>query len=191
MTPTPFEVYKTYVALKMHFTSDYDYFKYNGKVKAESTSFETRKDKYHFYKMSKRKDWFNYILSNLVVGESWIGNMLTPEGEQRHVEWSKRIQSLGYQFARDIGQLRDQFNDNFTVEDNTHPFALRLYLRKHISLETLIILDSLAGIFKHWDKKLENDPMWKEVGTLASKYRKFVSFDHAKMKEIVLTRFPS
>ena len=95
MTPTPFEVYKTYVALKMHFTSDYDYFKYNGKVKAEPTSFETRKDKYHFYKMSKRKDWFNYILSNIVSDESWIGNMLTPEGEQRHVEWSKRIQSLG------------------------------------------------------------------------------------------------
>lgn len=191
MTPTPFEVYKTYVALKMHFTSDYDYFKYNGKVKAEPTSFETRKDKYQFYKISKRKDWFNLILSNLVAGEMWVGNMLTPEGEQKHVEWMKRIQSLGYQFARDIGQLRDDFNDNFVVEDNMHPFALRMYLRKQISLETLIILDSLAGIFKHWDKKLANDPMWKEVGTLASKYKKFVSFDPTKMKEIVLTRFPA
>ncbi len=175
--------------MKMHFTSDYDYFKYNGKIKADLASFETRKDKYQFYKMSKKKDWFNYILSNLVAEEMWIGNMLTSEGEQRHLDWMKRTQSLGYHFARDIGQLRDDFNDNFIVEDNSHPFALKLYLRKTISLETLIILDSLAGIFKHWNKKLANDPMWKEVGTLASKYRKFISFDHQKMKEIILTRF--
>ena len=189
MNSTPFEVYRTYVAMKMHFTSDYDYFKYNGKIKADLASFETRKDKYQFYKMSKKKDWFNYILSNLVAEEMWIGNMLTSEGEQRHLDWMKRTQSLAYHFARDIGQLRDDFNDNFIVEDNSHPFALKLYLRKTISLETLIILDSLAGIFKHWNKKLANDPMWKEVGTLASKYRKFISFDHQKMKEIILTRF--
>lgn len=191
MNPTPFEVYKTYVALKMHFTSDYDYFKYNGKIKADLNSFETRKDKYQFYKLSKKKDWFNYILSNLIAGESWVGNMLTSEGELRHVEWTKRTQSLGYVFARDLGHMRDDFNDNFIVEDNRHPFALRLYLMKQISLETLIILNSLVGIFRHWDKKLANDPLWKEVKTVAVKYVKFVSYDNKKMREIILTRFPA
>ena len=38
---TGFEVYKTYLALKQHFTKqEYDYFKYNGKVRANENSFE-------------------------------------------------------------------------------------------------------------------------------------------------------
>ncbi len=42
---TPFESYKTFLAVKSHFTTDnYDYVKYNGKVTASASSFETRKD---------------------------------------------------------------------------------------------------------------------------------------------------
>jgi hypothetical protein len=154
------------------------------------TSFETRKDKYSFYKLSKRKDWFNHILSNLISGNTWIGSIVSADGEQKYVEWSKRMQSLGYQFQEDLNKLKDNFNENFEVEDNRHPFALRLFLMKQISLETLIILNELVGFFKHWDKKMANDPMWKEVSSLASKYAKFISFDREKMKANVLSRFP-
>ena len=31
---TDYEVYQTYLGIKLHFTSDYDYVKYNGKVNA-------------------------------------------------------------------------------------------------------------------------------------------------------------
>ena len=49
---TGFEVYKMYLALKQHFTkSDYDYFKYEGKVRANENSFEQRRDRY-FFKIS-------------------------------------------------------------------------------------------------------------------------------------------
>ena len=38
---TGFEVYKMYLSLKQHFTKpDYDYYKYNGKVRANEKSFE-------------------------------------------------------------------------------------------------------------------------------------------------------
>ena len=51
---SPFEAYKLYTAIKNHFTTEsYDYFKYNGKVRASEHTFETRKDKYMFYKLSK------------------------------------------------------------------------------------------------------------------------------------------
>ena len=52
----PFEVYQKYLALRTHFKSDsYDYFRYHGKLKGNRDKFETRKDKYHFYKLSKMK----------------------------------------------------------------------------------------------------------------------------------------
>ena len=40
-----FDVYKTYLAIKLHFQSDsYDYYKYGGKVNAKLDTFTKRKD---------------------------------------------------------------------------------------------------------------------------------------------------
>ena len=63
---TPFEVYTKYIALKNHFSQErYDYFTYGGKVRAKESSFEIRKDKYFFYKLSKHKDIENFLLANI------------------------------------------------------------------------------------------------------------------------------
>ena len=54
---TGFEVYKTYLALKQHFTkTDYDYEKYRGKVRASEQSFEQRLDRYFFKKLAVKED---------------------------------------------------------------------------------------------------------------------------------------
>ena len=37
-----FEAYEKYVALKLHFTSEYDYFRYNGKTSVTPKSFNER-----------------------------------------------------------------------------------------------------------------------------------------------------
>ena len=53
---TPIDTYKTYLALKNHFTKDqYDYHKYCGKVKAQLQSFYKRKDRYWFERLSRQK----------------------------------------------------------------------------------------------------------------------------------------
>ena len=39
-----FGLYTYYVAVKQHFTSDYDFFKYGGKLRLRQTSFDTRKN---------------------------------------------------------------------------------------------------------------------------------------------------
>ena len=51
-----FDLYTYYVAVKQHFTSDYDFFKYGGKLRLKQTSFDTRKDKFFFYKLTKKED---------------------------------------------------------------------------------------------------------------------------------------
>lgn len=53
---TPFDVYKTYLSLKNHFTKEnYDYFKYCGKSKASIESFNKRKDRYFLKELQERK----------------------------------------------------------------------------------------------------------------------------------------
>jgi hypothetical protein len=67
---TAFEAYQTYLALKQHFTKPgYDFFKYNGKVKVQASSFDVRKDKYQFHKLSKHTDPINYLVSNFVYND--------------------------------------------------------------------------------------------------------------------------
>ena len=53
---TPFDVYKTYLALKNHFSKPkYDYIKYAGKTRASIEAFNKRKDKYWYEKLSRQK----------------------------------------------------------------------------------------------------------------------------------------
>ena len=47
MSYNGFDVYKIYLGVKLHFTTDtYDYYKYSGKVNATLDSFTKRKDRY-------------------------------------------------------------------------------------------------------------------------------------------------
>ena len=54
---TGFDVYKTYLALKLHFTKDkYNYFTFNGKSRASQSAFDKRKDRYFFKKLAAKFD---------------------------------------------------------------------------------------------------------------------------------------
>ena len=143
-----FECYKEYMALKNHFTKpSYDYFKYNGKTRGSTQSFDTRKDKLYFMKVSKHADPVNYMLANLVENEkTWIKEIAYSQtAEKVYTDWVKRNQSFTYMFQSEAAKLDEDFNSNFKIQSNSHPFVLKLYLRKEISLETLIVLVDMVG----------------------------------------------
>ena len=50
---TPFECYLDYIAIKKHFTSEYNYDQYNGKTSATFVSFKERTDRMWFNKLSR------------------------------------------------------------------------------------------------------------------------------------------
>jgi len=184
-----FEVYKEYVSLKNHFTnSSYDYFRYNGKSRTSSKTFESRKDKLFFMKVAKHPDPKNFILANLLKDEKlWIKDIAYDENANKvYQDWTKRIQSLTYVVKGDLNKLQTDFNSNFIVKNNSHPYVVKLYLRNEICLETLIVLTDLVNCISYWDKKLEYDPVWEQVSIKMKKYKPFIHYDKAKMSKIVL-----
>jgi hypothetical protein len=190
---TPFETYNTYLALKQHFTSDYDVFKYNWSTRASPASFEKRKDMYFFQKMSKHYDVKNFIVANMIVNPKvWIGELASGE-KAKHIyeEWQKRNQSLTYFFKSDLTKLdEDDFNKNFVIEENSeHPKILSLFLGNHITIETFCILMSMTNAISHYDKKLSNDPSWVSISLLVSKYYPFINYDKKTFKKIVLDKY--
>lgn len=187
-----FDCYKEYVALKNHFTKpSYDYFKYNGKSRLSSDSFDTRPDKLFFQKVSKHPDPRNLILSNLIENEKlWIRDIAYNETAQKvYLDWSKRQQSLMYMFTEELSKLNDDFDSNFVSENGNHPYVLKLYLRKQISLETLVMLVDLVRCVKAWSKKHEYDPIVEEAMAKIQKYRPFLQYDREKVKKIVIDKF--
>ena len=71
---TGYEAYGLYESLKLHFSKDsYDFFKYNGKTNISLNTFDNRKDKYHFHKLSRKfsdKDvLINFLVANFILDD--------------------------------------------------------------------------------------------------------------------------
>jgi hypothetical protein len=187
----PFEAYMKYVAIKNHFTrADYDYFKYHGKVRAKAESFEKRKDRYFFEKLSKHSDIENFLVANLSHDSSlWVRQLVTgSDTEKTYNEWLKRQQSLSYIFTQDIRKLDEDFASNFK-SNKEHPKVLKLYLSGEICLETFCILLELTGKIPTWDENMKYDIVWDELKTKIIKYSPFLNYEKKKYMKIILDNF--
>ena len=192
MKVTPFECYKTYVAMKQHFTKDkYDYFKYGGKSRASATSFKNRKDRYFFERMSRKKSdeqIVQYFISNFISTEDpskvWIGEIIQ-NGETNFQDWQKRNQSLAYVFGDEIERVfKGSSFDSYFDGNGQHPKILKEYLKGEISIETLVILDKILGYVERFDKKIL-DPIWDAVSLKIKKYKPFLNIDVPRYKKIL------
>ena len=189
-----FKAYKLYLSIRNHFTTSYDYFKYNGKVNAKEDSFLKRKDKFFFTKLERKYDkeqLKDLFVSNFADGEDfWIGNILTMKAEEVYKSWKKRQDSLSYIFEQDLKFLKDYYKDRdldfeslFVMEDG-HPILLQCVLRNDIYVETMVIIDRVLNYTRRWNKIL-NDPVWTEFKKRMEKYSPFVNFDSIKGKTIL------
>ena len=178
--------------MKQHFTKEnYDYFKYGGKSRASVTSFNKRRDRYFFERLSRKKDddeIIQYFVANFISSEDpgkvWIGE-ITQNGETNFKDWQKRNQSLSYLFSNEVESIftRDNF-DSYFYTQGQHPQILKAYFKNQISLETLVILDKILGFSKHFDKKLD-DPIWSTVSLKIKKYSQFLNIDVFRYKKIL------
>ena len=189
----PFETYKTYLAMKNHFTKDkYDYHKYRGKSRATVQSFYKRKDRFWFEKLARNKsdqEVVEFFVSNFITctdpGKLWIGEMIK-DGEGRYTEWKKRNQSLSYVFKEETESLFSDgdFDSMFAMDGTRHPQILKEYLRKNISIETLVILDKVLGFRENFDSHLK-DQVWETVSMRMKKYSPFLNIDVQRYKQIL------
>jgi hypothetical protein len=189
----PFDCYKTYLALKNHFTkSTYDYHKYCGKTKASLNSFYKRKDRFFFEKLSRQKndkEIEDFFVANFVSYDDpdslWIGEIIA-NGETMYNDWRKKVQSLSYIFKEEIDNVfSDQnFDLMFAIKQGKHPQILKEYLQGRLSLETMLILERIFGYKNNFDKKLD-DPVWKLVSMKLNKYSSFLNIDVFHYKRIL------
>ena len=190
---TPFEVYQKYLSLKQHFNRvDYDYIKFKGKVRANASSFENRKDKHHFVRLSKiykEEDLTKFFVSNFVKSSDlWIGNLTSPEGRENYISWKSKIQSLPYVFENEVDEILDDYNDFntlFDCVDGQHPPVLRSVFGGDLSIESFIIMDSILRFSSVFNQKIEESVIWPNLYSMCIKYAPFLVVNKQKYVDIL------
>lgn len=189
----PFESYKLYNALKLHFETDnYDAVKYNFKTSVKPQSFFKRKDKYFFAKIAKTYDnLIEFYVANFKNDVKYVGDMLNEGGERYYREHKKVLESLSYTFENDINILSEENNFDSLLEakDNEHPLVIQLWMQDEIQLETVVILDSLTGFMDRESKKISETIIWPDIYRKVTKYRPFVKFNKDKCLSILKKSF--
>lgn len=196
-----FDVYRTYLAMKQHFTKEnFDFFQYDGKVRAKEQTYLQRSDFYFFETLARKlsdQEVKEYLLSSFISSDDptkvWIGD-IKRSGKDRWLAWTKQNQSMQYLVKQDLSSMVDymeakeySFNDLFETLGG-HPPALKLYVQRRISLETLIILDMVLKFTKKWDKELR-DPLWESISFKIKKYKPFLSIPTHKYKKLMKEMF--
>tara|TARA_R100000353_G_scaffold136891_1_gene97233 strand:+ start:259 stop:861 length:603 start_codon:yes stop_codon:yes gene_type:complete len=192
-----FDVYRSYLALRLHFTTDkYDVIKQKGRVRATKQSFFKRNDLLSIRKIAdtfSEKEVVDFLVANFVSGDRW-GGVFNSEAKSNYNDWKRRIESMTYTFTNDIDKLvfeiekrQINFNDIF-VNGNNHPILLKMYLRRDISMDTMVILNDINNYVDILDKNLDNDIIWPDVSRLIKKYSPFLDIDKEKYGSILRRR---
>jgi hypothetical protein len=192
-----YQTYQIYQSLKLHFTTDYDAVKYNYKTAVRQDTFERRKDRYFFEKLSRRfnkEKLIHYFTANLVHNPKvWIGDMT----EEIYNDYVARYDKLTYMVTQDMKLMAEKgysFDDICSTSDNNSTNPLLESLRAdEIHFESVVLVDILVNFLKKLKRDL-NDPLGinKEMIDLLLKYKLIMlqsPLPRGKLKEKLLNTF--
>lgn len=192
-----YQTYQIYQSLKLHFTSDYDAVKYNYRTAVKRDTFERRRDRYFFEKLSRRfnkEKLIHYFTSNLIQNPSvWIGDM----SDEIYNDYIARYDKLTYMLSQDMNLMSDKgysFDQLCTTSDNNSSNLFLESLRAdEIQLESVVLVDIMVNFLNRLKSDL-SDPLGinKDLIDLLLKYKLIMlqsPLPHSKLKEKVLNTF--
>ena len=192
-----YQAYQIYQSLKLHFTTDYDAVKYNYKIVVKKDTFERRRDRYFFEKLSRnynKEKLIHYFTSNLIVNPNmWIGDMK----DEIYNDYVSRYDKLTYMLTQDMKLMSEKgysFNQLCATADNNSTNPLLESVRANeIHLESVVLVDILVNFLKKLRSDL-NDPLGinKELIDLLLKYKLIMlqsPLPRGKLKEKLLNTF--
>lgn len=184
-----FDAFKLYCALKRHFTSSYDYFKYNKKISFKVETFEKHRPFYE--RLAKQQDVEGYLVANFIYDPNlWIGDIVSSEDSHvRYLQWLARQQSITYHFKEQLDLLSGDLQKDLKGSGKDYPILLEKFNARQISPETIIIFDNMVGILNYWTTNYSDDYQFEQALPMINKYKQFVTYDKSKIKKLFLEKY--
>lgn len=174
MTREGYQSYLLYLALQRHFSTDYDYFLYNGKVRASKEAYEKRSDMYSFEKLNRivpkeqHEDFFvSHFLDN---PKEWIKNMSKSKLEQYKATYT----NLPKKFKEDLEYIKMVGPGKMIAVDRDIPQIHQKVLDGTLSIETIILLDRLFPFIEKHVNTVDISFVWPDYKRKLTKYKPFV-----------------
>ena len=191
-----FDVFRVYMAVKLHFTTNYNYFDYDGKVNIKLDTFTKRNDRYFFHKLStkyNKDEILDFFVSNFTEKDkNWIGNLLENDGRDIYLKYKKVKDNFKYHFRNDFVNIlsdfdskRISFDDGFVCNSGQHPRLLRLLIQRRASFQSFVVLDQVLSFIKNWNKQIEEKVVWPKIAHKVSKLKPFIKYNITECKLIM------
>jgi hypothetical protein len=184
-----YDLYCTYQAIKLHFTSEsYNFFHYDGKTRVSVDAFQKRRDKFLFHRLARKyrdDEMVPFLVANFVHSDdNWTKSLLEDEAEETYKDWKRTTDSMSKIYVEDLQKIatKETFNDLFKVEDGQFPKLLVTFLQKDVTIETMVILNNIFDFIKIWDKKVSDDIIYPKVSRKIRKYGSFLNVNVDKYK---------
>ena len=178
-----FEVYNIFNSIKRHFTmEEFDAIKYKFQINGKQETFDKRKDKYFFERVSNkygnRNEILRFLLANLVYDPNmWIEQC----NHENFLDWKRRVEGMTFSFKGDCKTLVKKFKDHKQIFKGNPPAILNEYLGGRVSLETLVIFNEINEVI---DNFKDESGLFSEVKLVVRKYAPFLNIDKVKMANV-------
>ncbi len=186
-----YDLYCTYQAIKLHFTSEsYNFFHYDGKTRVSVDAFQKRRDKFLFHRLARKyrdDEMVPFLVANFVHSDdNWTKSLLEEEAEQTYRDWKRRTDSMTKIYSDDLQKIatKDNFNDLFKVEEGQFPKLLVLFMQNEVTMETMVILNNIFDFIRIWDKKISDDIIYPKISRKIRKYGSFLNVNVDKYKTL-------
>ena len=175
MTKEGYEVYIRYLALQRHFSTDYDYFLYNGKVKASVDTYSNRNDVFSFEKVSKiirKEDTEDFFVAHFLDNpKEWIRNM----SKQKLDEYKSNYKNFPIKFEQDMHFVKlNGPSEMISCNENNIPSIHKNVINKNLSIESIIVLDKIFPFIDKHKEVVKVPFVWPDYITKVKKYKPFV-----------------
>jgi hypothetical protein len=197
------ETYQMFRALQLHFKgTNYDYVKYQGKVRVDPDKFSTRRDRFHYEKIlrkhqGKREDIEQFFVANLHDNPGvWVGTLTTPEATKLYKEWQSYQESISYHFKTEMEQLADDMPEGMShnemiITRGDHPYLLEKFYEGIVSPCSLIQMNLVMKFFPLWDRTIDDGILWPDTRVKLNKLAPFVNANLEKTKLALVNAFSS
>jgi len=187
-----YDLYCTYQAIKLHFTSEnYNFFHYDGKTRVSIDAFQKRRDKFLFHRLARKyrdDEMVPFLVANFVHSDdNWTKSLLEDQAEETYRDWKRTTDSMTKVYLEDLQKIcpdPKEFNNLFKVEDGQFPKLLVAFLQKDVTIETLVILNNIFNFIQIWDKKISDDIIYPKVSRKVRKYGAFLAVNVDKYKQL-------
>ena len=193
---TGYSVFRVYCAVKAHMSGSYDISKYGLlNIKVSESSYQKRNDRVFFERLAKKlplNECYQMLVFNLAANAETLSYELADSDAfdfyKQHVSI---IQRMTYVFKEELSavfNLLEEKEKNFSdlFIGTGHPVIIQLLLRKTISLETFLLLDSFLKIIPRVDNHCPDDIMWRSLKDRLVGYQKLLDINTTLARDLFL-----